>query len=79
MELTPAAVWLALSRVHGDAALEGESGDVHFGGSVDRRVPLDKLISIQRVEGDGQPERLGFCGRVGSETQDGWCPPPESG
>ncbi|MDQ7909088.1 hypothetical protein RB614_31655 [Phytohabitans sp. ZYX-F-186] len=74
MPLTAAAVWKALSGIHGDAVLDGESGHIDFGGVVDQQIPLDKLISIQRVHGDQQPVQMGFCGRVGQQTQSRWCP-----
>ncbi|MDI3421590.1 ABC transporter substrate-binding protein [Streptomyces luteolus] len=75
--LTPSAVWHALSRIHGRAALDGESGVIDFGGGVDQQVPLDKLISVQRVEGAQRPQQMGFCGRQGAGTGAKWCPPPE--
>lgn len=78
LPLTAPAVWQALSRIHGDAALDGESGRIDFGGVVDQQIPLDKLISIQRVEGDKRPEQMGFCGVTGQQRQSKWCPPPES-
>ncbi|MFE7135299.1 hypothetical protein ACFVIM_31015 [Streptomyces sp. NPDC057638] len=78
LPLTATAVWQALSRIHGPAALDGESGRIDFGGLVDQQIPLDKLISIQRVHGPGQPRQVGFCGRHGSLTQSSWCPPPET-
>ncbi|MFG2379178.1 ABC transporter substrate-binding protein [Streptomyces sp. NPDC048504] len=77
--LTPAAVWYALSGIHGAAALDGESGRIDFGGTVDRQVPLDKLISVQRVEGAARPEQMGLCGRHGSGEGAAWCPPSEAG
>ncbi|MGG7575395.1 ABC transporter substrate-binding protein [Streptomyces sirii] len=81
MPLTPPAVWHAISGVHGDAALDGESGIISFGGDVDRQVPLDKLLSVQRIDGVGRPTQAGFCGRVGGKRQSAWCPPlePEQG
>ncbi|MFD0884263.1 hypothetical protein ACFQ08_06825 [Streptosporangium algeriense] len=79
MPLTPATVWHAISGVHGDKALDGESGMIDFGGDVDRQVPLDKLISVQRVDGLGRPAQVGFCGRVGGLKQSSWCPPLEAG
>ncbi|WP_312866179.1 hypothetical protein [Streptomyces boluensis] len=75
--LTPSAVWHALSQIHGSAALDGESGLIDFGGAVDQRVPLDKLISVQRVEGAQRPEQLGFCGKRGDKEGAAWCPPAE--
>ncbi|MFI7148094.1 hypothetical protein ACIBO2_24545 [Nonomuraea sp. NPDC050022] len=79
MPLTSAAVWHAISDVHGDKALDGESGMIDFGGDVDRQVPLDKLISVQHVDGLGQPSQVGFCGRVGAREQALWCPALEVG
>ncbi|WP_461033543.1 hypothetical protein [Streptomyces mayteni] len=83
MPLTAAAVWQAISRIHGGAALDGESGFVDFGGEVGRQIPLDKLISIQRVDGrvdqNAPVTRVAFCGRVGSEVEEAWCPEPEAG
>ncbi|MFB7497247.1 hypothetical protein ACFC09_21600 [Streptomyces sp. NPDC056161] len=76
--LTPAAVWYALNGIHGSAALDGESGRIDFGGAVGRQVPLDKLISVQRVEGAQRPQQLGFCGRRGSNEGQAWCPPSEA-
>ncbi|MET9440606.1 hypothetical protein [Streptomyces sp. NPDC006610] len=75
--LTPAAVWHGLSGIHGDDALDGESGKIDFGGVVDQQVPLDKLISVQRVENGERPREMGFCGLVGDQAQAGWCPPSE--
>ncbi|WP_220189070.1 hypothetical protein [Streptomyces phytophilus] len=79
MRLTPGAVWQALGRIHGSEALDGESGIIDFGGVVDRQVPLDKLLSVQRVEGARPPTQVGFCGRWGDRAQSGWCPPTEAG
>ncbi|MGW9042959.1 hypothetical protein ACWGQL_10450 [Streptomyces lydicus] len=81
MPLTPPAVWHAISGVHGDEALDGASGMISFGGDVDRQVPLDKLLSVQHIDGTGHPTQAGFCGRVGGRTQSSWCPPlePEKG
>lgn len=72
--LTAAAVWHALSSIHGKQALDGESGRIDFGGKVDRQIPLDKLISVQHVDGRKPPEHVGFCGRLGLARQAGWCP-----
>ncbi|UXY21237.1 hypothetical protein N8I84_22990 [Streptomyces cynarae] len=77
--LTPAAVWYALSGIHGSAALDGESGRIDFGGAVGRQVPVDKLVSVQRVEGAQRPQQMGFCGRRGSDEGAAWCPPSEAG
>ncbi|MFF4947809.1 hypothetical protein [Streptomyces chattanoogensis] len=74
MPLTPPAVWHAISGVHGDEALDGESGIIGFGGDVDRQVPLDKLLSVQHVDEAGRPAQAGFCGRVGGRRQSAWCP-----
>ncbi len=81
MPLTPPAVWHAISGVHGEGALDGESGIIGFGGDVDRQVPLDKLLSVQHIDGVGRPSQAGFCGRVGGQRQTSWCPPlePEKG
>ncbi|WP_310726031.1 hypothetical protein [Streptomyces sp. N2A] len=81
MPLTPPAVWHAISGVHGDEALDGASGIISFGGEVDRQVPLDKLLSVQRVDKSGRPVQAGFCGRVGGRNQAAWCPAlePEEG
>ncbi|REK90872.1 hypothetical protein DY245_07755 [Streptomyces inhibens] len=78
MPLTPPAVWHAISGVHGDEALDGESGIISFGGDVDRQVPLDKLLSVQHIDGVGRPAQAGFCGRVGGQKQSSWCPPLEA-
>jgi hypothetical protein len=77
MPLTAPAVWHALSSIHGKSALDGESGEIDYGGKVDRQVPLDKLISVQHVDGSKRPEQAGFCGRVGVKRQSKWCPAPE--
>ncbi|MFC0038050.1 ABC transporter substrate-binding protein [Actinomadura rayongensis] len=74
MPLTPPAVWHAISGVHGDHVLDGESGIISFGGDVERQVPLDKLISVERIDDQGTPRQLGFCGRVGTRRQASWCP-----
>ncbi|PJN40415.1 hypothetical protein CG747_12100 [Streptomyces sp. CB02959] len=81
MPLSPPAVWHAISGVHGDGALDGESGIISFGGEVDRQVPLDKLLSVQHIDGVGKPTQAGYCGRIGGRTQSAWCPPlrPEKG
>lgn len=75
--LTPGAVWHALSGIHDDAALAGESGRIDFGGLVDQQVPLDKIVSIQRVEGARRPKQMGFCGRWRNHDGADWCPAPE--
>ncbi|ANZ20289.1 hypothetical protein O1L44_31555 [Streptomyces noursei] len=81
MPLTPPAVWHAISGVHGDEALDGESGIIGFGGEVDRQVPLDKLLSVQHIDGVGKPTQVGYCGRLGGRAQSSWCPAltPEKG
>ena len=79
MPLTAPAIWQALSSIHGDAALDGESGRIDFGGVVDQQIPLDKLISVQRVHGDEQPKQVGFCGRWDNRREPDWCPPSEIG
>lgn len=75
--LTAPAVWHALSSIHGKSALDGESGRIDFGGVVDQQIPLDKLISVQRVDGAKQPTQRGFCGRAGTQRENAWCPGPE--
>ncbi len=72
--LTSHAVWHALSSIHGRTALDGESGKIDFGGVVDQQIPVDKLISVQRVDGEKPPEQMGFCGRHGRKTESEWCP-----
>lgn len=79
MPLTAPAVWQALSRIHGTAALDGESGRIDFGGVVDQQIPLDKLISVQRVHGVERPAQVGFCGRRGNLAESTWCPASEAG
>ncbi|MEV0036219.1 hypothetical protein [Streptomyces sp. NPDC050804] len=79
LPLTPPAVWHAISSIHGDAALDGESGRIDFGGVVDQQIPLDKLISIQRVDGAKPPVQTGFCGLWGTSRESTWCPDPERG
>ncbi|MFV0131319.1 hypothetical protein ACLGI4_27030 [Streptomyces sp. HMX112] len=79
LPLTAPAVWHSLSSIHGGAALDGESGRIDFGGVVDRQIPLDKLISVQHVDGEKPPRQVGFCGKRGGLRQSQWCPPPEKG
>ena len=80
MGLTPHAVWQALGTVHGDRALDGESGVVDFGGEAGGHTPVDKLISIQRVDRNGLPVQQAFCGRWMGKTQAAhWCPASEAG
>ncbi|PSM38708.1 hypothetical protein C6Y14_34505 [Streptomyces dioscori] len=74
MPLTPHAVWQALGTVHGERALDGESGTIDFGGETGGHTPIDKLISVQRVVNGGLPTQKGLCGRVGDGIQAGWCP-----
>ncbi|MER7841932.1 hypothetical protein ABTY98_40120 [Streptomyces sp. NPDC096040] len=78
MPITPGAVWKALGSIHGDSAFDGESGSIDFGGVVDRQVPLDKLISVQRVQGPKRPKQMGFCGVPGRQHQNTWCPESEA-
>ncbi|GAA0585169.1 amino acid ABC transporter substrate-binding protein [Kribbella sandramycini] len=73
--LTAAAVWHGLSSIHGKAALDGESGKIDFGGRVDQNVPLDKLVSVQHIEGQQPPRQVGFCGKRGNDPDSPWCPP----
>ncbi|MFJ2175044.1 hypothetical protein ACIQVO_21040 [Streptomyces sp. NPDC101062] len=77
LPLSSLTVWHSLSSIHGTAALDGESGRIDFGGVVDRQIPLDKIISVQRVDGVKRPAQVGFCGRWGTLSQSAWCPPPE--
>ncbi|MFS8204776.1 ABC transporter substrate-binding protein [Streptomyces sp. CWNU-52B] len=74
MELTAHAVWHALGTVHGEYVLDGESGVIDFGGGVGGHTPVDKLISIQRVDRDGLPVQQAFCGRLPAKTPAHWCP-----
>ncbi|MFD7818499.1 hypothetical protein ACFV6E_37175 [Streptomyces sp. NPDC059785] len=74
MEITPHAVWRALGGIHGDSALDGESGDVDFGGEAGGHTPVDKFISVQQVGEKAVLRQVGFCGRWGTEEQETWCP-----
>jgi hypothetical protein len=80
LPLTPATIRFALTEVHGDRALQGESGTIDFGGQVGRRVPVDKLISVLRFESDADVTPIGLCGRLSRALQisldrdtDPWC------
>ncbi|MFG1625961.1 hypothetical protein [Kribbella sp. NPDC049227] len=75
LPLTPAAVWHGLSSIHGKAALDGESGQIDFGGLVDQHIPVDKLVSVQHVDGRKAPRQIGFCGKRGGLRPSAWCPP----
>jgi len=74
MPLTAPAVWHGLSSIHGAVAQEGESGKIDFGGRVDQRIPIDKLLSVQHVNGARAPSQVGFCGKRGGLAQSTWCP-----
>ncbi len=72
-------LWWALASITDDQGVQrkydGVTGAIDFGGEVSRRVPLNKPISILRVEG-GTPHanERAFCGsRVDPATQP-WCP-----
>ncbi|MFC9688964.1 hypothetical protein ACFTSF_10520 [Kribbella sp. NPDC056951] len=75
LPLTPAAVWHGLSAIHGKSALDGESGKIDFGGRVDQHVPVDKLVSVQHIDGRLAPRQVGFCGKRGGQRGSAWCPP----
>ncbi|AJE86018.1 hypothetical protein SLNWT_5642 [Streptomyces albus] len=77
--LSAAALWHGLSSIYGKEALDGESGRIDFGGRVDRQIPVDKLISVQRVTNGRSAEQVGFCGQVGRKAEATWCPAPEGG
>jgi hypothetical protein len=77
LPLTAAAVWHGLSSIHGKAALDGESGKIDFGGRVGQQVPVDKLVSVQHIDGQRPPRQIGFCGQRGNLRPSPWCPGPE--
>lgn len=54
---------------------DGATGSIDFGGVVSRRVPLNKPISVLRVE-DGNPNNheSAFCGSRDDPATQPWCP-----
>jgi hypothetical protein len=77
--VTGGTLWWALASITDDNGVnkkyDGVTGAIDFGGEVSRRVPLNKPISILRVEsGTPNASEHAFCGsRVDPATQP-WCP-----
>ncbi|MGH3623862.1 MAG: hypothetical protein ACRDQ5_19070 [Sciscionella sp.] len=81
--MTPAAVWREISDIHASKtnqpgtkhALRGATGTIDFGGVVRRQVPIDKPVGILQVQGGGNPQLIGLCGKLRNQPQATWCPP----
>jgi hypothetical protein len=68
-----ASVWHELSNTE---VLVGASGTIDYGRQINQRWPLDKFVAVMRVDGPGQPTRMGTCGLHRDYPADSWCPPP---
>ncbi len=75
----PARRVAALGTVHGDRALDGESGAVDVGGEAGGHTAVGRLISIQRVDRNGLVVQQAFCGRWMGKTPAHRCPASETG
>ncbi|MGH3889798.1 MAG: hypothetical protein ACRDSZ_25085 [Pseudonocardiaceae bacterium] len=77
--ITGGTLWWALASITDDQGAhkkyDGVTGAIDFGGVVSRRVPLNKPLSMLRVEG-GKPNanERAFCGSRDDPATQPWCP-----
>jgi hypothetical protein len=74
LPVTPGAVWREITTIHNSSqpghpqvnnAIAGVSGQIDFGGDIDRHVPLNKPVAILEVEnGEVVNPPAGFCART---------------
>lgn len=73
--LSPGAVWRQIGAIS-NPGLRAASGTIDFGGRVDRKVPVNKLVPILRVRGGEVDPEVLLCGPpppTEPRTQP-WCP-----
>ena len=72
LPVTPGTVWREITAIHNSQfghsqvnnAIAGVSGQIDFGGDIDRHVPLNKPVTILQVEnGEVDDAPAGFCGQ----------------
>jgi hypothetical protein len=82
LPITPGTVWREITAVHNSQpghpqvnnAIAGVSGQIDFGGDIDRHVPLNKPVAILQVEnGEVDDRPAGFCGQDIDYPSSPWC------
>jgi hypothetical protein len=82
LPVTPGTVWREITAIHNSQpghpqvnnAIAGVSGQIDFGGDIDRHVPLNKpvvILQVQNGEVDNRP--AGFCGQDIDYPPSPWC------
>jgi hypothetical protein len=82
LPVTPGTVWREIAAIHNSQpghpqvnnAIAGVSGQIDFGGDIDRHVPLSKPVAIMQV-GNGEVDNhpAGFCGQDIDYPSSPWC------
>jgi hypothetical protein len=79
--ITPGAVWREITDIHSpktpqdNELIEGVTGTIDFGGDIPRHVPLNKPITILRVNnGEVDPSAVEICDTVNGHANPDWCP-----
>jgi len=82
LPVTPGTVWREIAAIHNSQAshpqvnnaIAGVSGQIDFGGDIDRHVPLNKPVAILQVEnGEVDDRPAGFCGQDINYQSSPWC------
>lgn len=82
LPVTPGTVWREITAIHNSQpghpqannAIVGASGQIDFGGDIDRHVPLNKPVAILQVENGELDDRpVGFCGQDINYPSSPWC------
>jgi ABC-type branched-subunit amino acid transport system substrate-binding protein len=82
LPVTPGTAWREITAIHNSQpghpqvnnAIAGVSGQIDFGGDIDRHVPLNKPVAILRVEnGEVDDAPAGFCGQDIDYPSSPWC------
>jgi hypothetical protein len=79
--ITPGTVWREITNIHtpktpqDSELIEGVTGTIDFGGDIPRHVPLNKPITILRVN-DGQVDSstAEVCETINGHANPDWCP-----
>ena len=82
LPVTPGTVWREITAIHNSQpgqqqvnnAIAGVSGQIDFGGDIDRHVPLNKPVAILQVKnGEMDDTPAGFCGQDIDYQSSPWC------
>lgn len=81
LPVTPGTVWREITAIHNSPpgsqvnnAIAGVSGQIDFGGDIDRHVPLDKPVAVLQVtNGEVNSRPIGFCGQDIDYPSSPWC------